>query len=165
MGAASITLPQRLSEKLREKAEETGYLPEELGVELLRKSLDEELDPEDLVEHYETLSEKYLSEADGYLGKGNLVQSSEKLWGAAASSVKALAAKRGLKLERHGSLWDFIDKLAEERGDEEILTFFHTANSLHRNFYENQMTRRAVEVAGKEVKRLIEKLKEGSDKE
>jgi uncharacterized protein (UPF0332 family) len=160
VGAASITLPQRLGAKLREKAEETGYLPEELGVELLRKSLDEELDPEGLVEHYALLSEKYLREADGFLSEGDLVQSSENLWGAAASSVKALAARRGLKLEKHGSLWDFVDKLAKERRDDEILKFFHTANSLHRNFYENQMTIRAVEVAEKEVKRFIEKLKE-----
>ena len=51
MGAASITLPRRLSEKLREKAEKTGYLPDELGVEFVLKGLNEELDPEDLVEH------------------------------------------------------------------------------------------------------------------
>ena len=46
-----IILPKRLGEKLRKKAEAAGYLTEELGVELLRKSLNEELDPEDLVEH------------------------------------------------------------------------------------------------------------------
>jgi hypothetical protein len=39
MGVASITLPQRLSEKLREKAEETDSLPEELGVELILKGV------------------------------------------------------------------------------------------------------------------------------
>jgi len=44
MAVASISLPQKLGVKLREKAEEAGYLPEEFGVELIRKSLDEELD-------------------------------------------------------------------------------------------------------------------------
>lgn len=160
MGAASIALPQRLVVKLREKAEETDSLPEELGVELLQKSLNEELDPEDLVEHYSVLSEKYLKEADEFMSKGDLVQSSEKLWGAAALAVKTVAAKRGLKLDKHGSLWDFVDKLAVERSDEDLLDSFHDANSLHRNFYEHQMTRRAVEIAGKEVKKLIEKLKD-----
>jgi hypothetical protein len=63
MGAASTTLLQRLSEKLREEAEETGYLPEELGVEFVLKGLNEELDPEDLVEHYQPLSERYLADA------------------------------------------------------------------------------------------------------
>jgi hypothetical protein len=154
----AIILPQKPTEKLKEKAEESGCLPEELGIEFVLNGLNEEIDPEDLVKHYEMLSEKYLKEGYELLSKGDLVQSSEKLWVAAASAVKMVAARRGLKLEKHGSLWDFIDKLSQEREDEELLKFFHSANSLHRNFYENQMTRRAVEVAGEEVKRLVEKL-------
>jgi len=39
MAVASISLPQKLGVKLREKAEEAGYLPEEF------------------VEHYQSLSE------------------------------------------------------------------------------------------------------------
>ncbi len=70
MGAASIILPQRLSEKLREKAKETDSLPEELGVELILKGLNEELDPEGLVEHYQSLSEKYLDDARELLKEG-----------------------------------------------------------------------------------------------
>ncbi|RLG29274.1 hypothetical protein DRN97_12160 [Methanosarcinales archaeon] len=64
-----IILPKRLGEKLRKKAEAAGYLTEELGVELLRKSLNEELDPEDLVEHYQALSEKYFEDAKEFLRK------------------------------------------------------------------------------------------------
>ena len=60
MATASIILPRKLGDKLREKAVETGYLPEELGVEFVRRCLNEELDPEDWVEQYQTLSEKYL---------------------------------------------------------------------------------------------------------
>ena len=55
MAAASIILPRKLGDKLKEKAAETGYLPDELVAELLRKSLNEELDPEDLVGQYRTL--------------------------------------------------------------------------------------------------------------
>lgn len=65
----TIILPKKLDEKLRKKAEETGYLPEELAIELLHKDLNQELDPEDLVEHYQALSEKYLAEAKEFLGK------------------------------------------------------------------------------------------------
>ena len=79
-----IILPKRLGEKLRKKAEAAGYLTEELGVELLRKSLNEELDPEDLVEHYQALSEKCFEEAKELLKKRDLVQASEKFWGATA---------------------------------------------------------------------------------
>ena len=59
MASASIILPRKLGEKLKEKAAETGYLPDELGVELLRKSLNEELDPEDLVEQYQQTLRKF----------------------------------------------------------------------------------------------------------
>ena len=69
-----IILPKRLGDKLREKAEEIGYLPEELGLELVRNSLNEELDPEDLAEHYQALSEKYLKDAKELLSKGDRVQ-------------------------------------------------------------------------------------------
>ncbi|MCW3128774.1 MAG: PaREP1 family protein [Methanophagales archaeon] len=42
------------------------------------------------------------------------VQATEKLWGASALAVKSVAAKRGLKLEEHGSLWSFVNVLAIE---------------------------------------------------
>jgi len=154
-----IILPKRLGEKLRKKAEAAGYLAEELGVELLRKSLNEELDPEDLVEHYQALSEKYLEEAKELLKKRDLVQASEKFWGATALTIKMLAAKRGLKLEEHGSLWAFINILAMENNDRDIIGLFHVANGLHKNFYENEMPREAVEVSAEDIEKLIEKLR------
>jgi hypothetical protein len=62
MAAASIILRRKRGDKLKEKAAETGYLPDELGAELLCKCLNEELDPEDLVEQYKTLSNKYIAQ-------------------------------------------------------------------------------------------------------
>ena len=103
MEATSVILPQKLGLKLREKAEEMGYLPEELGVELLKK--------------------------------GDLVQASEKFWGATALTIKMSAAKKGLKLEEHGSLWAFVSTLSRMSSDEEIVRFFGEVNVLHRNFY------------------------------
>jgi hypothetical protein len=160
----SIILPERLSRKLREKAEESDSLPEELAIEILFKGLGEESDPEELAEHYQTLSEKYLAEAKEFLGKGDLVQASEKLWGAAALAIKAAAARRGLKLERHGSLWGFVDTLVKEGRDRDIVTFFSVANALHRNFYENEMPKEIVEISAEEIEKLIAKLREISEK-
>jgi len=98
------------------------------------------------------------AEAKDLLNRGDLVQASEKLWGATALAVKMAAAERGLKLEKHGSLWSFVSGLSKERGDEEIVTFFHVANSLHRNFYEDQMDRESLEIAAENIERLIAKL-------
>lgn len=112
-----------------------------------------------LPEHYRALSEKYLKEARKFLSEGDLVQASEKLWGASALAVKSVAAKRGLKLEEHGSLWSFVNVLAIESGDKDLTTFFHVANSLHRNFYGNEMKREPVEIAAVNIEQLIAKLK------
>ena len=173
MASTSIMLPRKLGDKLREKAAETGYLPEELAVELLHNDLNEELDPEDLVEHYQqtfkksliknasqTLSEKYLADGLKLLKEGDLVQASEKLWGATALTVKMVAAKRGLKLEEHGGLWVLINMLARESGDEDIAVFFGDANALHRNFYENEMEKESVKILAGRIEELITKLKE-----
>ncbi len=83
MEATSVILPQKLGLKLRKKAEEIGYLPEEIA-------------------------------------------------------VKRIGAMRGLKLEQHGSLWDFISRLSRESRDKEIVRLFTVANGLHRNFMKHK---------------------------
>ncbi len=102
---------------------------------------------------------KYLDDARELLKKGDLVQASEKFWGATALTIKMVAAKRGLKLEEHGSLWAFINLLAMESGDRDVIGLFHVANGLHKNFYENEMPKEAVEVSAEGIDRLIEKLR------
>ena len=105
MEAESIVLPQKLGKMLREKAEEMGYLPEDLGIEFMLKGLNKNIDPEDLVEHYRVLSEKYLTEARELLKKGDLVQASETFWDASALAVKSIGAKKRFKV---GRTWWFV---------------------------------------------------------
>ena len=159
METVYVILPQKLGMKLREKAEEMDSQPDELGAELILKGLNEELDPDELVEHYQALSDKYLEEAKELLSKGDLIQASEKFWGATASAIKMVGAKRGLKLKKHGSLWSLVDTLAKESRDRDILRFFGEANTLHRNFYENEMTETAVETLAEDIEKLIERLR------
>ena len=159
MISASIILPKKLREKLKEKAAEAGYLPDELCAELLCTSLNEELEPEDLIEQYQVLSDKYFNDAKELLKEDDLVQASEKLWGAAALTVKMVAVKRGLKLEEQGSLWDFLNTLSKERKDKQIIRLFYTASALHQNFYEAQMNKEVLEIALGDVEILITKLK------
>ncbi len=77
MASASIILPQKLLVKLRDKAEEGDSVPDELAIEILFKRLGEELDPEDLVEQDQTLSEKYFTDGKELLKEGDLVQASD----------------------------------------------------------------------------------------
>lgn len=112
----------------------------------------------DGAKHYLDLNRKYLREAEGLLVKGDSVQASEKLWGASAEIVKAVAAQRGLELKTHADLWEFTTKLSSELGDPEILKLFATANYLHQNFYENVMTLEAVRASAEAVNQFIERV-------
>jgi len=108
--------------------------------------------------HYLDLNRKYLEDGEVLLVKGDSAQASEKLWGASAEIVKAVAAYRGLELKTHADLWSFTTKLSSELNDPEILTFFATANYLHQNFYENAMTLEAVKASAQVVKQFVEKV-------
>ncbi len=104
------------------------------------------------------MSEKYFSDGKELLKEGDLVQASEKLWGAAALTVKMVAAKRGLKLKQHGSMWAFVSEISREKKDRGFIRLFYSTNALHRNFYENEMTEEMVGVAMEDVEKLITKL-------
>lgn len=110
-------------------------------------------------ERYLKLNRKYLEDAEKFLAKGDHAQASEKLWGATAEMVKAVASKRGVELKSHRDLWGFVTKLDGERPKLNLLKLFHIANSLHINFYENWMTPEAVTKGAEAVKELIEKLR------
>jgi len=111
----------------------------------------------DRAKHYLDLNRKYLREGEDLLVKGDSVQASEKLWGASAEIVKAIAAHRGLELKTHADLWTFTTKLSSELGDPEILKLFATANYLQQNFYENVMTLEAVRASAEAVNQFIER--------
>lgn len=49
--------------------------------------------------------------------------------------------------------------LVRIRCDEELVRFFGEVNVLHRNFYENEMDKDAVEIIARDAEKLIEKLK------
>lgn len=41
-----------------------------------------------------------------------------------------------------------------------ILSYFSEANTLHRNFYENEMDKEAIEILAERIEKLIAKLKQ-----
>lgn len=108
---------------------------------------------------YVKLNSKYLKEAEGLLVKKDYAQASEKLWGACAEIIKAVAAKRGLELGSHRSLGDFVVKLHREHSDWGLMGTFREVNALHTNFYENWLPPEVVVDGAKVAKDFIEKLK------
>jgi len=109
-------------------------------------------------EKYATLNHKYLKEADVLMEKGDYVQASEKFWGAAATIVKRVAAKKGTNIRSHEGLYRFVDRLSGELEDRELPRLFATASLLHQNFYEDWLPPRMVVNFGEAIKQLVEKL-------
>jgi HEPN domain-containing protein len=152
-----LDLPDTLIEILKEKAEGEDESIEGFLADVLLDYLDVN-DPDSRAETYRRLSEKFLKEAEELLREGDLVQASEKAWGASAQKVKAAAAERGIRIRSHRELHRFVENLADEMEDEELKQLWLTASSLHQNFYENWLSRGMVESGVRGVKRFIEKL-------
>lgn len=109
-------------------------------------------------EEYIHTSQDLLAKAEDALAQNDLLQASEKLWGAVAHMVKGVAERRGWGHGRHRELYQVVNRLAEEAGDGEIRTLFDVANALHSNFYENWMPREFVENGRQRVNELLLKL-------
>jgi hypothetical protein len=154
-----LILPKKIEKKLKEECERSGASIEELALEALCRGINERIDPLDRAELYARLSEKYLREADDLLAKKDHVQASEKLWGAAALMVKAVAASKGISISPHGELFSFVRRLGEEEENPELRRLFSVASTLHQNFYENWLSGDVVREYSEDVKQLVAELK------
>ncbi len=107
--------------------------------------------------HTETAA-AFLLKARVYLDEGDLLQASEKGWGAAARMIKAVAEERGWPHTSHGDLHRAVDRLAGELADEELKRLFHSAGALHRNFYEGWMPEETVARGLRAVESFVHRL-------
>lgn len=107
---------------------------------------------------YEALNGKYLRDSDRLLAASDYPQASEKLWGAAAQAVKAVAATRRWRHSGHRDLRRAVSRLYRETGDNEYLELFSIAESVHANFYEDFLEPEDVRLYAQRVRQLVEKL-------
>ena len=90
--------------------------------------------------------------------RGDVVQASEKGWGAAAQMIKAVAEQRGWQHNNHARLYQIVDALVQETKDAQLANLFHVAGNLHTNFYENWATANLVDSGLDDVQLFVEKL-------
>ena len=109
-------------------------------------------------QYYSDTGRDFLARARTYLAEDDLLQASEKGWGAAAQMVKAAAESRGWRHNGHRDLYVSINRLAEEAGDSELRDLFDSASALHTNFYEGWMPQEMVASSLARVEELVEKL-------
>ena len=85
-------------------------------------------------EHAQTALE-FLEKADRHFADGDQIQASEKLWGAAAHAVMAIAQERGWPHTSHPALKRAVERLSDDHNDLLIAAYFTTAEKYHRDFY------------------------------
>ena len=106
-------------------------------------------------EKYRKLNHKYLKDAGDLILREDYVQASEKFWGAFAEMVKNIASERGLLTRSHLGIGGLVDVLQKEFKDFNLTEAYFAANSLHSNFYEEELTPEQVRKAARIVKDAI----------
>ena len=87
------------------------------------------------IDHTAT-SRRLIQQADDELALGDLLQASEKGWGAAAHAMKSIARSRGWKHTTHSDLFVVARRIADETDQPAVRTLFQVASVTHKNFYE-----------------------------
>ena len=89
-------------------------------------------------EHVET-AQRFLDDADREYAAGDILQASEKLWGAASHVVIAEMKSRGIELKTHRAMVQAVEELAAEYEDQSLDDGFAVARYFHSNFYNGTM--------------------------
>ena len=109
-------------------------------------------------EKYMRMSRQFLAQAQEEFDKGDMLQASEKAWEAAAQAVKATAEQNGWEHDTRGRLFENIDRISQETGDDDLHVHFHVANSLHQNSLEGWQADEFVQSGIRQVTLLVDKL-------
>ena len=76
-----------------------------------------------------------LVDADREYEAGDILQASEKLWGAATHAVVAEMQRREIEANGHRKIKDFVKNLGVEIDDPLLFPLFKHGETLHVNFY------------------------------
>lgn len=108
-------------------------------------------------EHAKTARE-FLEASDREFLEGDILQGAEKLWGAAAHAVMAVAIERDWPHNSHQALKRAVSRISAELEDPYLETSFATAEKFHRHFYHDSMQDYERRVDIPHVKRFVERM-------
>ena len=116
-------------------------------------------------ERHQDISDQLLSQADGELRKGDLLQASEKAWGAVAHCVKSVASDRGWQNRTHRDVNRNARELIMLTDDPKLNAVrLGAANALHQNFYEDWFDEGQVVDSIESVNMLVAAMREAGEK-
>ena len=89
-------------------------------------------------ERYEEISRHLLEQAQEELDKGDILQASDKVWGATAHAIKAVCQRMGWNHHAHNHLSAAANYIASQLGRDDLRLPFGYLEALHANYYEHQ---------------------------
>ena len=104
----------------------------------------------------------FLEQSDQEFAKGDVLQASEKLWGATSHAIKAVAEQRGWDHGKNSHRRLVVRRLAEEYEEFWLRAGYAAAEQFHANFYNNFMEDDAIEDYRPIVLELVDRLLNGS---
>ena len=114
-------------------------------------------------EHIQT-AQHFLDAAEREFAAGDAIQGSEKMWGAAAHAVMAVAQQREWPFGSHGALRSAVRRLSRESDEAALLGGFVAAEKFHANFYHGFMEHDAdFELSRLVVRQFVERVLEFLD--
>ena len=110
------------------------------------------------------ISAVFLRLSREYLANGNLLQASEKGWGAAAHAAMLVAAVRGWTYQEHRDFdSEIIPQLARETGQRAVYGWGRSANDLHRNFYRDELDGQQIAARLDDIANLVNLIRRLAD--
>ena len=106
-------------------------------------------------ETYANQSREFIALAHQELEQGDLLQASEKAWGAAAAAIKAVAEMRGWQHYAHSLIRAAAWRISEEHNRPRVLELMPVANDLHQNYYEYYLSEEEVTLGVTRVEELL----------
>ena len=107
------------------------------------------------------MARRFLEHARTGLQKGDRLQASEKVWGAAAHALNSIAVQRGWRHRSHSSVFDVGEHLGREFNREERFgIYLDRADAMHTNFYQNNRNEGATRLALADVEQFVDELDE-----
>ena len=113
-----------------------------------------------LTQEHVFTAQEFLDKAEAEFEAEDILQGSEKLWGAATHAIMANAQARGWPFGSHRAMGVAVDRLAQEQADASLQDGFGVAEKCHANYYhdfmEDHELARARLIVPRFVRRLLE---------
>ena len=95
--------------------------------------------PESITDKHTRLARQLLADARREIADGDLVQGSEKLWGATSQALKAYCSSHQLPHGKYAQRRHAVFQLADDLNNPFVRATFGVAESCHANFYNDWM--------------------------